>query len=234
MGLVATVPRTQRNRAWNRVEQGTWNGGRVFRSRLMGGVEQGTGFLFQAYGRRTACPWNGGRGTGDGFFVPSLWAADCVPMFYRRADQAVNRGRLNGAVWSHPRVLTGSPELWACVLLDSRLARGLPLESRFARPGLLVMRLARVNLLVFRFARLAKRDSDRIALAKRKTGRASLAKRKNGRASLAKRDSSRSLPRQTQKRQKPGGRPVKSDAHAKWRSAREGLPFQTKHGYFIM
>ena len=81
-------------------------------------------------------------------------------------------------------------------------------------------RLARVDLLEMRLASLAKRDSDRIALAKRKTNRftlakrdsdyTALAKRKTDRRSLAKRDSGRNLPRQTQKRQKPGSQPVKS------------------------
>ena len=119
------------------------------------------------------------------------------------------------------RVITESSGRLFCNLLKFRLARDRPLESRFARLGLLEMHLARVNLLESRLARLAKRYSgrnslvkrktDRNSLVKRKTDRNSLVKRKTDRNSLAKRYSGRSLPRQTQKRQKLGGRPVKSD-----------------------
>ena len=88
-------------------------------------------------------------------------------------------------------VFTESPRRRVCNLLESRLARSLLLESRLARPGLLEMRLARAILPESRFARLAKR--------------------KTSRTSLAKRDFDRSFPRQTQKRQKPGGRSVKGN-----------------------
>ena len=89
-------------------------------------------------------------------------------------------------------VFTESPGRRVCNLLESRLARSLLLESRLARPGLLEMRLARVNLTESRFTRLTKRKTSRFTLAKRKTDR----------NSLTRRDSGRSLPRQTQKRQK--------------------------------
>ena len=101
------------------------------------------------------------------------------------------------------------------LLLELRLVRLRLLESRLVRLRLLEMRLARANLLELRFARLAKRKTSRASLAKRKTSRTSLAKRKTDRTSLAKRKTDRAslgkrktgkgLPRQTQKRQKPGG-----------------------------
>jgi hypothetical protein len=120
-----------------------------------------------------------------------------------------------------------SPGHRVCNLLESRLARGLSLESRLARLGLLEMRLARAILSESPLASLAKRNISRNALAKRKTSRFSLAKRdsnyttlakrKSDRASLAKRDSSRSLPHQTQKRLKPGDRPVKRLNTCAWK-----------------
>ena len=96
-----------------------------------------------------------------------------------------------------------------CNLLEYRLARGLLLESRFARPGQMEMRLARPYLLEMRLARVNLLESRLASIAKRKTSRQSLVKRLSSRPCLAKRNSGRGLPRQTQKRQKPGGRLVK-------------------------
>ncbi len=109
-------------------------------------------------------------------------------------------------------VFTESPGRRVCDLLESRLARGLLLESRLA--SLAKRKTDRNSLAKRKTSRqfLAKRNSECTALAKRKTDRTSLAKRKTSRRSLAKRDSDRGLPRQTQNRQKPGGRPVKTRA----------------------
>ena len=103
-------------------------------------------------------------------------------------------------------LFTESPGRRPCNLtLGFCLVKGLLLESRLVRLRLLESRLARANLLELRFARLAKRKTSRHSLAKRKTSRTSLAKRKTDRASLGKRKTGKGLPRQTQKRQKPGG-----------------------------
>ncbi len=162
---------------------------------------------------RPTCPGRLGGGHANRS-PPHTALADTAPM---TSSPGTRRMRHR----SHPLVFSRTRQLRACNLLESRLARGLLLEFRLARglllefrlarPGLLEMRLARVNLPRSRFARLTKRNSGRIALAKRYFENTALAKRKTDRASLAKRDSGRSLPRQPQKRQKPGGQPVKSD-----------------------